>query len=87
MQSSEVRRSPGLVSRLIALFWACIPWLLTGAVGVWQWQRLSARGTDLRHVVLVAVLLCGVAVLLTVIKAFRPQRAAVVADEGVTDAS
>ena len=32
-------------------------------------------------------LLCGVAVLLTVIKAFRPQRAAVVADEGATDAS
>lgn len=87
MQSSEVRRSPGLVSRLIALFWACIPWLLTGAAGVWQWQRLSARGTDLRHVVLVAVLVCGVAVLLTVIKAFRPQRAAVVTDEGATDAS
>lgn len=74
MQSNDVRRSPGLVSRLIALFWACVPWLLTGAVGVWQWQRLSARGTDLRHVVLIAVVLCGVAVLLTVIKAFRPQR-------------
>ena len=87
MQSNEVRRSPGLVSRLIALFWACSPWLLTGAVGIWQWQRLSARGTDLRHVVLVAVLLCGVAVLLTVIKAFRPPCAAVVADEGATDAS
>ena len=87
MKSNDARRSPGLVSRLIALFWACIPWLLTGAVGVWQWQRLSARGTDLRHVVLIAVVLCGVAVLLTVIKAFRPQREAVVADEGATDAS
>ena len=86
MQSNDVRRSPGLVSRLIALFWACVPWLLTGAVGVWQWQRLSARGTDLRYVVLIAVMLCGVAILLTVIKAFRPQRAAVVADEGATDA-
>jgi len=75
VQDHEARYSPGLVSRLVSLFWACIPWLLTGAVGGWQWQRLSARGADLRHVVLIVVALCGVAVLLTTIKAFWPQRA------------
>ncbi len=86
MQSNDVRRSPGLVSRLIALFWACVPWLLTGAVGVWQWQRLSARGTDLRYVVLIAVMLCGVAILLTVIKAFRPQREVTIPQAAPEDA-
>lgn len=86
MQSNDVRRSPGLVSRLIALFWACVPWLLTGAVGVWQWQRLSARGTDLRYVVLIAVMLCGVAILLTVIKAFRPHREVTIPQAAPEDA-
>jgi len=85
MRSIEGQRAPGLASRLVALFWACLPWLLTGAVGVWQWRRLNAQGADLRYVVLVAVLLCVAAVLLTVIRAFRAPRAAAKDDE-VSDA-
>ena len=76
MQSTESRHSSGLMFGLLALFWECIPWLLTGALGVWQWHRLSARGEDMRHVVLVAVLLCVAAVLVTVFKTMQAQREA-----------
>lgn len=57
--------------KVFAVLWACMPWLLTGGVGMWQWQRYSTRGDDLRHVVLVALVICGLACLFTLVEAFR----------------
>lgn len=59
------------MSRLAHGFLACTPWLLTGALGLWQWDKLNRTGSDLRYVVLSVSVLCAVFTCITLWRVLR----------------